>query len=301
MTRRDFLKDSVGAASFAALSGIAGETGGRPPAGGQYHLFSRSFTEMGFDRLCETAAAAGFDGIEWAVRPKRGHILPENVRRDLPLVAAAARKQGMESVMLVTSFARADEPGCDELFRAAADSGFSKIRTGHQFYDEKHDHKWNIARIRSNFASFAALGEKTGIQAAFQNHDAWNSTVFGSAVWDLGEATDGLDPRWMAVQFDVHHCFFQIRSAWMHGFDRVADRVGSLVLKDGVHRPSGGRLNCPAGEGKVPFAAFRERMALRHVPQVPFTVHMEYYTFKDQPDVVETMKKELDWFKGVFG
>ena len=51
----------------------------------------------------------------------------------------------------------------------------------------------------------------------------------------------------------------------------------------------------------MPFAAFRERMALRNVPQVPFSVHMEYYTYKDQPDVVGSMKKELDWFKGVFG
>lgn len=301
MTRRGFFKHSVNAASFAALSGFAGKMGALHSAGGKYHLFSRSFTAMGFDRLCETAASAGFDGIEWAVRPARGHIIPENVRRDLPLAAAAARKQGMENVMLVTSFSRADEPGCGEVFRVAAECGFSKIRTGHQFYDEKRDHKWNLARIRSNFDSFAALGEKTGIQATFQNHDAWNATVFGSVVWDLAEATDGVDPRWMAVQFDVHHCFFQIRSAWMHGFDRVSDRVGSLVLKDGVHSPSGGRRNCPAGEGKVPFAAFRERMALRNVPQVPFSVHMEYYTYKDQPDVVGTMKKELDWFKGVFG
>ena len=119
MTRRGFFKHSVNAASFAALSGFAGKMGALHSAGGKYHLFSRSFTAMGFDRLCETAASAGFDGIEWAVRPARGHIIPENVRRDLPLAAAAARKQGMENVMLVTSFSRADEPGCGEVFRVA--------------------------------------------------------------------------------------------------------------------------------------------------------------------------------------
>ena len=230
-----------------------------------------------------------------------GHVLPERVREDLPRAAAAARRQGLKNVMLVTGFNRGDAPHCGDLFRTAADCGFTKIRTGHQLYDEKRDLKWNIARIHSHFASFAALGEKTGVQAACQNHDAWNATVFGSSVWDLGEATDGLDPRWMAVQFDIHHCFFQIRSAWMHGFDRVADRVGSLVLKDGFHSPTGGRRNCPAGEGKVPFKAFRERMALRNLPQVPFTVHMEYYTYKDQADVQETMRRELAWFKEIFG
>ena len=99
MTRRSFFKHSVNAASFAALSGFAGKMGALHSAGGKYHLFSRSFTAMGFDRLCETAASAGFDGIEWAVRPARGHIIPENVRRDLPLAAAAARKHGMENVM----------------------------------------------------------------------------------------------------------------------------------------------------------------------------------------------------------
>ena len=296
--RRTFLKTSALAAGFAALRGAAAEAPAQ--AKSQYHLFSRSFGAMDYDRLSETAAAAGYDGIEWTVRPG-GHVLPERVREDLPRAAAAARRQGLKNVMLVTGFDRGDAPHCGDLFRTAADCGFSKIRTGHQLYDEKRDLKWNIARIHSNFASFAALGEKTGVQAAFQNHDAWNAAVFGSSVWDLGEATDGLDPRWMAVQFDVHHCFFQIRSAWMHGFDRVADRVGSLVLKDGFHGPSGGRRNCPAGEGKVPFKAFRERLALRNLPQVPFTVHLEWYTYKGQPDVTQTIKKELDWFKGVFG
>ena len=297
--RRTFLKASALAAGFAALRGAAAEA--PAPQKPQYHLFSRSFAEMGFDRLCETAAAAGYSGIEWAVRPARGHILPENVRRDLPLAAAAARRQGLSNVMLVTSFARAGEPGCGDLFRIAADCGFSKVRTGHQFYDETHDLEWNIANVRANFASLAALGEKTGVQASFQNHDAWNATVFGSAVWDIGEAMDGIDPRWMAVQYDVHHGFFQTRSAWLHGFDRVAGRVGGLVLKDGLFGPSGARRNCPAGEGAVPFEALRARMAQRNLPPVPFTVHMEWFAYKGQPDVEGVIKKELEWFKGVFG
>ena len=190
---------------------------------------------------------------------------------------------------------------CGDLFRIAADCGFSKVRTGHQFYDETHDLEWNIANVRANFASLAALGEKTGVQASFQNHDAWNATVFGSAVWDIGEAMDGIDPRWMAVQYDVHHGFFQTRSAWLHGFDRVAGRVGGLVLKDGLFGPSGARRNCPAGEGAVPFAALRARMAQRNLPPVPFTVHMEWFAYKGQPDVEGIIKKELEWFKGVFG
>ena len=45
------------------------------------------------EEVCRFAAKTGFDGIEWAVRPKRGHILPENVRRDLPLAAAAAHRR----------------------------------------------------------------------------------------------------------------------------------------------------------------------------------------------------------------
>jgi hypothetical protein len=61
MTRRGFFKHSVNAASFAALSGFAGKMGALHSAGGKYHLFSRSFTAMGFDRLCETAASAGFE------------------------------------------------------------------------------------------------------------------------------------------------------------------------------------------------------------------------------------------------
>ena len=39
--------------------------------------------------------------------------------------------------MLVTGFNRGDALHCGDLFRTAADCGFTKIRTGHQLYDEK--------------------------------------------------------------------------------------------------------------------------------------------------------------------
>ena len=294
-TRRSFL----GLAS-CALAGCASRVPcpavGRPT----YHLFSRSFTAMDFDRLSACAAEAGYDGVEWAVRPTRGHIVPDAAKTELPKAAAAARRQGLSNVMLVTAFERPDEPYCVEVFRVAADCGFTKIRIGYQQYDAKESVSQSLARIHRNFAGFSELGLRTGVQAQFQNHDAWNDKVFGSAVWDAAEVLEDVDPRGMAMQYDVHHAFFQTRNVWTHGFDRVADRIGSFVLKDGQRSPTGGRKNCPAGVGVVPFKAFRERVEVRGVPTVPFSVHMEYYAYKDQKDVVETLRKELDWFKGVF-
>lgn len=296
-TRRSFL-----ALTSCALAGCASRAP-RTTMGAKatYHLFSRSFTAMGYDRLASCAAEAGFDGVEWTVRPTRGHIVPEAAKVELPKAAAAARRQGLSNVMLVTGFERPDEPHCAEVFHVAADCGFTKIRVGHQFYDAKETAVQSLARIHRTFAGFAELGLKTGIQAQFQNHDAWNDKVFGSAVWDAAEALDGIDPRGMALQYDIHHAFFQTRNVWTHGFDRVADRVGSIVLKDGQRSPTGGRKNCPAGAGIVPFKAFHDRVQLRGVPAVPYSVHMEYYTYKDQKDVVATLKQELNWFKGIFG
>ena len=62
----------------------------------EFHVFSKMFQSpvtKSVDELCELMAKAGFDGIQWTVRPK-GHVLPERVAEDLPKVVAAAKKQG---------------------------------------------------------------------------------------------------------------------------------------------------------------------------------------------------------------
>ena len=54
--------------------------------------------------MAAVAKEIGFDGVELTVRPK-GHVLPENARRDLPKAVAAIKEHGLTSTnMMVTGF-----------------------------------------------------------------------------------------------------------------------------------------------------------------------------------------------------
>ena len=72
------------------------------------HVFSKPLQWLGYDALAEMLAEAGAEGIDLSVRPG-GHVLPENVKTDLPKAVAAARKNGLRIDMITTAITKADE------------------------------------------------------------------------------------------------------------------------------------------------------------------------------------------------
>ena len=97
-----------------------------PKPKAEFHVFSKMFQDpvcTSYDAVAELMAKAGFNGIEWTVRPK-GHVLPENAKADLPKAVEAARKQGLKSTMLVTAITDGDDPASEALLKTAADNGF---------------------------------------------------------------------------------------------------------------------------------------------------------------------------------
>ena len=103
-SRRDFvIKSAMAAAGMTNIYKSAGEfnpgalkvlnsSAGNGTA--QICFFSKNLPGLGYDELASVVADVGFDGIDLTVR-KGGHVLPENVERDLPLAAAAAQKSGI--------------------------------------------------------------------------------------------------------------------------------------------------------------------------------------------------------------
>jgi sugar phosphate isomerase/epimerase len=256
------------------------------------------------DKLHNLMAKAGFDGIEWTVRPK-GHVLPENAKTDLPKAIEAARKQGLKSTMIVTGVTDGTDPAAETLLKVAADCGVRQYRPGYFFYDvKKETFKQSFDRIKSGFAALAALSEKTGVKTVYQNHSSWGPSVFGGLVWDIWEAIRDLDPKWMGLEYDPMHAYFETNLSWSHGLELVSDRIGAVCLKDFHYQLSKknpkdhAKFMCAAGEGIVPWKEVKRLLDACAV-KAPFTVHFEYKF--DETDLVKTVKRELDFFKGVFG
>ena len=70
-------------------------------------MYSISLQWADYDEAADTAAKAGWPAIGWTAR-QGGHVLPENVARDLPKAVAAAKKAGLQVPIIITPVRDAD-------------------------------------------------------------------------------------------------------------------------------------------------------------------------------------------------
>ena len=311
MNRREFIQ--VGAAASVLGLGCSstrqvaarpdGGKGGKP----SYHVFSKMFqppVTKSPEELCDLMKGAGFDGIQWTVRPK-GHVLPENVRAELPRLCRIAESRGLRNVSICTAITDGFAPLSREIAKTAADCGITLLRPGYYFYDAKKEtFRQSLDRIRRGFASLAALGEETGVKPAYQNHSSWGPSVFGGIVWDDYECLRDLDPRYVGMEYDPMHAVYETNLSWSHGFGLIAPWIAAIDLKDfhyGLDRKNAKKMAkqmVASGEGVVPWDEVKKLQKANGV-EVPYIVHFEYKF--DQTDLKASVRRELEGFRRVFG
>ncbi len=286
-SRRDFLRSaaigtagiSLGATSAATDAATAT---GRAMAGGKWkiHLFSKHLQFIGYREMADTLAACGLDGADLTVRPG-GHVLPENVERDLPLAARALREAGVELTMITSRITDPEDPLTKRILSVAAEQGIRYYRLGYYHYDPEMSTLENLDLFRRKMSGLARLNEKYGIHGAYQNHAG---RYFGAPVWDLWEVLKDLDPRWMGCQYDIRHAVVEGADTWTWPLNLLKDHIRCMVIKDFRWREEGGQarvVNTPIGEGIVDFAAYfgqLERLGIKG----PISLHMEYELFPDR-------------------
>jgi sugar phosphate isomerase/epimerase len=314
MKRRDFLKTAALAAAAAPLGAARAQGGPRPPgadSGVCLHIFSKPLQWLGYDALAEDVAAAGYGGIDLAVRPK-GHVEPERVEQDLPRAVEAARKQGLKVEMIVTAIAAADEPHAERTLKTAAQCGVKVYRTGYFKYDLALGIEGSIEKLRPQMAALAALNERCGLTGCYQNHHAWSEGLFGGAVWDVHAVLKGLDPKWAGCQYDIRHAVAEAGGSWSIAMRLVAPWIRSVCLKDFEWAKRNGRAaldNVFAGEGMVPWERYFKLLKELKVT-VPATVHNEWELFSKEEKAlpegdrrriaVGKLKRDADFFKAQY-
>jgi len=243
--------------------------------------FSKPFQWLGYDDLAEFLAEAGFGGIDLPVRPA-GHVLPENVERDLPAAVKAARKQGLSVPMITTVIADAADPLTERILKTAAEQGVKYYRLGYYQYDGRMTTLQNLDIMRRQLEALCKLNERYKLQGGYQNHVGAN---MGSAVWDLWYLIKDLDPRYIGCQYDVRHAAAEGINSWSLGFDAIASHVKHECIKDYVYtQDSRGRWtvkSVPLGAGAVDF---RKYFAMRKKREVngPLSMHYEFNLGDDE-------------------
>ena len=127
------------------------------------------------------------DGVDLTVR-NGGHVLPENVTRDLPAAVEAIRAEGLDVHMITTRYIEAS----DEVYTVCAEAarlGIPYVRIGSHQYDEKRPLSDQIQRFTEDLRGLAAAAEKTpgplavAADAVVVRPLCLASTIVGSALF----------------------------------------------------------------------------------------------------------------------
>jgi L-ribulose-5-phosphate 3-epimerase len=217
-TRRDVLK-CLGAASSLSTAALAQPRGigSRPQvdgiltpsptavAGGKplLTLYSISLQWADYNEAADAAAKAGWPAIGWTVRGG-GHVLPENVVRDLPKAVAAAKKAGLQVPIIITPIRDATVPYAEACLDTMSKLGlrYYQAPTLAQ-YDYTKDLQPQLDAWKPRIEQLAKLNEKYGTTAVY--HVEGGAGNIGGGAWDLWLAVKDFDTKYVGMDLDLGH------------------------------------------------------------------------------------------------
>jgi sugar phosphate isomerase/epimerase len=292
MNRREFLART--GAGLGALSLGSGPLIGQSPVARStrpVYVFSKHLQFLGYEEMAQVAAEIGFDGIDLTVRPG-GHVLPENVARDLPKAVKAIRDAGLVVETISTDITRTGDPATSDVLKAATDNGIREYRIGPRTYDLSQPIDKQLQTWIDDISALGQLNSSLGITGAVQNHSRF---YLGGLIWDLWQAVKDGDPACLGCHYDPCHAVAEAAISWPVGFHLLESRISALVVKDFDFTQSERGLNRrwkPMGEGMVPWERFWPMVGAAGL-EGPVILHMEYGDRRDPDQVIEFLRQDL--------
>ncbi|MCU0472231.1 MAG: sugar phosphate isomerase/epimerase [Bacteroidales bacterium] len=268
-------------------------------------VFTKCLQFLGYDGLGETLAKVGFKNVELSVR-KGGHVLPENVKTDLPKALTALKKYGISTPMMVTDILNSNDPVTEIVIGTASALGIKNYRMGYLSYDPGKSIMENLDGHRKAFETLEILNRKYNIHGCYQNH---SGVRVGGPVWDLYSLLKDRDPVFMGVQYDIRHAVVEGGVSWPLGMKLLSPWIKTTAIKDFFWKNENEKwklTNVPLGEGMVDFDAYlKEYIALGI--SGPVTIHYEYdlggaqsgdkNPTMSREKIYEYLTTDLNWLK----
>jgi len=238
------------------------------------HIFSKHLQWLDYEKMAIAAKEMGFDGVDLTVRPK-GHVLPENVERDLPKAVEVIRRVGLKAELITTAITNAEDQYTEKIIKTAAQLGIKYYRMGWMKYADNQSIPAQLEAYKKQFKTLEQINQSYNIHGAYQNH---SGNGVGSAVWDIWFLIKDLDPAYLGCRFDVRHAMAEGLKSWKLGLKLLQTHIQSFDLKDFIYakdEEKWGIENVPIGKGAIDFVAYFETIAKLKI-NAPFTLHAEY-------------------------
>ncbi len=287
MNRRSFLGAALAAAPLAVAAvstrgAVAEEMEKIPPI----CVFSKHLQFLDYKALAKTCRELELDGVDLTVR-KGGHVLPENVQRDLPAAVEAIRAEGLEVPMITTRLSAGGDPDARLILETASKLGIKYFRVGGQKYDLRKDIGEQLIAFTEELRGVAKVAEEFGMTAGFHNHSGPGN--LGAPLWDLHRIYEAVGSPHLGSNFDVGHATAEgPYGNWAITARLMAPHVKMSAVKDFVFDKNKPRW-VPLGKGIVPLAdyyrVFREAGFAG-----PVSIHLEYKVPSDDAMIEEVRK-----------
>ncbi|MEO0531521.1 MAG: TIM barrel protein [Planctomycetota bacterium] len=292
ISRRSFLGTATAAAASMALPGSAGaavKSVDRPTI----CAFIKFLQSLSYDEMAKRIADIGFDGTESTVR-RKGHVLPERVKDDLPRHYEAVTAQGLDLTIMTTDVLSVDQPYTEDVLRTGASLGVKKYRMGFYRYDLKRSFKQQLEEIRPKVRELAALNQELGITAVYQNHCGVD--FVGAPLWDLRYLLEGIPKEQIGSAFDIRHATVEGGLTWPIDYEAMQPHIGAVFVKDfqwDGKKPQ----HVPLGEGRVDSEFLKKH--LRSGIDCPISLHVEYLKNGSADENTEALRRDyktlLSW------
>lgn len=238
------------------------------------YLFSKHLQWLDYENMSKVAKEIGFDGLDLTVR-RKGHVLPENVERDLPKAVAAMQKAGLKTEMMTTTITNIQDPTTEKILKTASNLGIKNYRMGWLKYKDNEPIAAQIEAFKPQLKELEQMNEYYKIRGDYQNHAG---TSVGAAVWDIWLLIKDLNPEWLGCQYDIRHAMVEGLNSWGVGLKLLQSHIQSLDLKDFIYvqKESGWTVkNTPIGEGTVDFKKYFQLLQTLNIHKA-YSLHAEY-------------------------
>jgi sugar phosphate isomerase/epimerase len=185
---------------------------------------------------------------------------------------------------MTTAITRPRDPETRRVLAAARDEGIESYRMGYLRYPDGTSIRSALEGMKPLMRELAETNERFGLHGAYQNH---SGRGVGGPVWDLATLLEGVDPKWLGVQYDIAHATVEGGSAWPLGLRLLAPHIRTLDMKDFLWARRDNRWVTrwvPLGDGMVDYVAYLTMVRELRLPG-PISVHYEYAPLEGPSDL----------------
>lgn len=209
-------------------------------------LFAKSYQSQGVERVCASAKAAGFDGIDAIVRPGFW-CEPQNVQKTLPAFASTARRAGLQVPVAIIPQTAAELAADPSILDVLAGEDIPEFRFGY-FRQQLEAPRSRITEAREALTRLAGECVRRRLRGWLQLH---HGTLHASpsGAWLLLE---GIPAEAIGVQLDPGNQSHEGFEQWPRSIRLLGKHLAAVGIKD--TRPE----RSPHGKWTRPWAPLDE-------------------------------------------